>query len=48
VRGVYAGNVVVGLDQISHAMGQAGVAATAIRNDVAARAPLYRALREGL
>lgn len=35
VRGLYAaGDVVIGLDQISHAMGQAGVAATAIRNDL--------------
>lgn len=41
--GLYAaGDVVLGLDQISHAMGQAGVAATAIRNDLAARSPLYR------
>jgi thioredoxin reductase (NADPH) len=33
--GLYAaGDVVIGLDQISHAMGQAGVAATAIRNDL--------------
>jgi thioredoxin reductase (NADPH) len=37
-----AGDVVLGLDQISHAMGQAGVAATAIRNDLAAQAPLLR------
>lgn len=37
VKGLYAaGDVVVGLDQISNAMGQAGVAATAIRNDLAA------------
>lgn len=35
VPGLYAaGDVVIGLDQISHAMGQAGVAATAIRNDL--------------
>ncbi len=34
--GLYAaGDVVVGLDQISHAMGEAGVAATTIRNDLA-------------
>ncbi len=37
-----AGDVVVGLDQISHAMGQAGVAATTIRNHLAERAPLRR------
>ena len=38
-----AGDVVSGLDQISHAMGQAGVAATAIRNDLASLRPLVRA-----
>ena len=37
-----AGDVVIGLDQISHAMGQAGVAATTIRNDLALEAPLRR------
>ena len=37
-----AGDVVVGLDQISHAMGEAGVAATTIRNDLAAVAPRMR------
>ena len=37
-----AGDVVKGLDQISHAMGEAGVAATAIRNLLAERAPLLR------
>jgi thioredoxin reductase (NADPH) len=37
-----AGDVVVGLDQISHAMGDAGVAATAIRNDLAAHSPFLR------
>lgn len=43
VPGLYAaGDVVIGLDQISHAMGQAGVAATTIRNDLDARAPLRR------
>ncbi len=43
IPGVYAaGDVVFGLDQISHAMGQGGVAATAIRNDFAARRPLRR------
>ena len=34
--GLYAaGDVVIGLDQISHAMGEGGVAATTIRNDLA-------------
>lgn len=43
VRGVYAaGDVVLGLDQISNAMGEGGVAATAIRNDLAEQAPLRR------
>lgn len=43
VPGLYAaGDVVLGLDQISHAMGEAGVAATAIRNDLDALTPLYR------
>ena len=43
VPGLYAaGDVVIGLDQISHAMGEAGVAATTIRNDLAASRPLYR------
>lgn len=43
VAGLYAaGDVVIGLDQISHAMGQAGVAATAIRNDLAKEEPLLR------
>ena len=37
-----AGDVVIGLDQISHAMGQAGVAATTIRNHLAAERPLRR------
>ena len=36
IGGLYAaGDVVKGLDQISHAMGEGGVAATAIRNDLA-------------
>lgn len=44
VAGLYAaGDVVLGLDQISHAMGEGGVAATTIRNDLAERSPLYRA-----
>ena len=43
VEGLYAaGDVVVGLDQISHAMGEGGVAATTIRNDLAKDAPLLR------
>jgi thioredoxin reductase (NADPH) len=43
VVGLYAaGDVVLGLDQISHAMGEAGVAATAIRNNLASRSPLLR------
>ncbi|MES2338039.1 MAG: NAD(P)/FAD-dependent oxidoreductase [Pseudomonadota bacterium] len=37
-----AGDVVKGLDQISNAMGQAGVAATTIRNLLAERMPLRR------
>lgn len=37
-----AGDVVIGLDQISHAMGQAGVAATTIRNYLAEEQPLRR------
>ena len=43
VPGLFAaGDVVKGLDQISHAMGEAGVAATAIRNLLAERQPLRR------
>ncbi|MBX7531366.1 NAD(P)/FAD-dependent oxidoreductase [Qipengyuania sp. 1XM1-15A] len=43
VDGLFAaGDVVVGLDQISHAMGQAGVASTAIRNRLAEKKPLRR------
>jgi thioredoxin reductase (NADPH) len=43
VPGLFAaGDVVIGLDQISHAMGQAGVAATAIRNHLAQERPLRR------
>jgi thioredoxin reductase (NADPH) len=37
-----AGDVVKGLDQISNAMGQAGVAATAIRNHLAEEKPIRR------
>ena len=43
IAGLYAaGDVTKGLDQISHAMGEAAVAATAIRNDLAEQAPLLR------
>jgi len=43
VVGLYAaGDVVIGLDQISHAMGEGGVAATTIRNDLAKNDPLLR------
>jgi thioredoxin reductase (NADPH) len=43
VPGVYAaGDVVIGLDQISHAMGEGGVAATTIRNDLAKDQPFLR------
>lgn len=43
VPGAYAaGDVVLGLDQISHAMGEGGVAATTIRNDLARDEPLLR------
>ena len=43
VPGLYAaGDVVKGLDQISHAMGEAGVAATTIRNDLAKVRSLLR------
>ena len=43
VAGLYAaGDVVIGLDQISHAMGQGGVAATTIRNDLEKQRSLFR------
>jgi thioredoxin reductase (NADPH) len=43
VPGLYAaGDVVHGLDQISHAMGEGGVAATTIRNDLCAQEPRWR------
>ena len=43
VPGLYAaGDIVHGLDQISHAMGEGGVASTTIRNDMAERTPLRR------
>jgi len=43
VPGLYAaGDIVKGLDQISHAMGEGGVAATTIRNDIAKETPIIR------
>jgi thioredoxin reductase (NADPH) len=43
VPGLYAaGDVVIGLDQISHAMGEGGVAATTIRNDLFESKPQLR------
>ena len=43
VEGIYAaGDLVIGLDQISNAMGQGGIAATTIRNDLAKVGPLLR------
>lgn len=43
IPGLYAaGDVVIGLDQISHAMGQGGVAATTIRNDLETQRSLWR------
>jgi len=43
VAGLYAaGDVVHGLDQIGHAMGEGGVAATTIRNDLCAEDPRWR------
>jgi thioredoxin reductase (NADPH) len=43
VAGLYAaGDVVIGLDQISHAMGEGGVAATTIRNDLCVNEPRWR------
>jgi thioredoxin reductase (NADPH) len=43
IAGMFAaGDVVKGLDQISHAMGQGGVAATTIRNYLAGLKPLKR------
>ena len=48
VPGVYAaGDVVLGLDQISHAMGEGGVAATTIRNDLAKERPIIREALRG-
>ena len=49
VPGLYAaGDVVIGLDQISHAMGEGGVAATTIRNDLCAKEPRWREARAEL
>jgi thioredoxin reductase (NADPH) len=49
VAGLYAaGDVVHGLDQISHAMGEGGVAATTISNDLAQQRPLWREPRQEL
>jgi len=49
VPGLYAaGDVVHGLDQISHAMGEGGVAATTIRNDLCAKEHRWRASRNEL
>jgi len=43
VPSIYAaGDLVLGLDQIGHAMGEGGVAATTIRNDLAKVKPLRR------
>jgi len=48
VPGLYAaGDVVLGLDQISHAMGEGGVAATTIRNDLAKERPIIRERLKG-
>jgi thioredoxin reductase (NADPH) len=48
VPGLYAaGDVVLGLDQISHAMGEGGVAATTIRNDLALERPIRREAPSG-
>ncbi|HEY0412741.1 MAG TPA: NAD(P)/FAD-dependent oxidoreductase, partial [Allosphingosinicella sp.] len=48
VPGLYAaGDVVLGLDQISHAMGEGGVAATTIRNDLARKRPILRETLSG-
>jgi thioredoxin reductase (NADPH) len=43
IGGLYAaGDVVHGLDQIGHALGEGGVAATTIRNDLCAKHPRWR------
>ncbi|HEX3423578.1 MAG TPA: NAD(P)/FAD-dependent oxidoreductase [Sphingomicrobium sp.] len=47
IPGLYAaGDVVIGLDQISHSMGEGGVAATTIRNDLCAKQPRWRTTTE--
>ncbi|MCL6682717.1 NAD(P)/FAD-dependent oxidoreductase [Sphingomonas alba] len=49
VPGLYAaGDVVIGLDQISHAMGEGGVAATTIRNDLCTEQPRLREPTEAM
>lgn len=48
IPGLYAaGDVVLGLDQISHAMGEGGVAATTMRNDLAKERPIIREALRG-
>ncbi len=48
VPGLYAaGDVVIGLDQISHAMGEGGVAATTMRNDLSKEKPIIREQLKG-
>jgi thioredoxin reductase (NADPH) len=48
IPGLYAaGDVVKGLDQISHAMGEGGVAATTMRNDLAKERPIIREALRG-
>ena len=43
IEGLYAaGDVVIGLDQISNAMGQGGVASTTMRNDLSKKQPIRR------
>ena len=49
LSGLYAaGDVVIGLDQISNAMGEGGVAATTIRNDLVAQRPRWREPTQGM
>ena len=48
IPGLYAaGDVVLGLDQISHAMGEGGVAATTMRNDMSKERPIIRERLKG-
>jgi thioredoxin reductase (NADPH) len=48
IPGLYAaGDVVLGLDQISHAMGEGGVAAVTIRNDLAKERTIRREVLSG-